>query len=149
MNKTKRVIWFLIILISGIYAFVTFMVYQQSDDERENGNKIKATIIDAGEVEKEVISRGKSFVEKYYQDIWIEFRNNGILEQQYCQRVMADTKRGYKVGETVTCYVDDENNVTFAYNVRDNLRGTIVAAVIFAVGVWQYRKAGREKKQEG
>lgn len=104
--------------------------------------------MDVGEVEREVINRGKSFVEKYYQDIWIEFRNNGILEQQYCEKVVADSQRGYEVGEIVTCYVDDENNVTFAYNVQDNLHGTIVGAVIFVVGIWQYIKAGKEKKEE-
>lgn len=148
MNRAKRIIWFWIIVISGVYTFVTFMIYQQSGYERENYNKIKATIMDVGEVEREVINRGKSFVEKYYQDIWIEFRNNGILEQQYCEKVVADSQSGYEVGEIVTCYVDDENNVTFAYAVRDNLHGTIVGAVIFAVGIWQYIKAGKEKKEK-
>lgn len=148
MNKRKRAIWFLITLISGVYAAVTLMVYLQSEDERENCDKISVTVIGVGEVEAEVRDRGKSHVTTYYQDIWIEFRNNGVLEQQYCERVMADTKRGYEVGEKVTCYVDDENNITFAYNVRDNLHGTIIAAVIFVVGVWQYRKAGKEKKEE-
>lgn len=148
MNKRKRGIWFLITLISGIYAAVTLMVYLQSDYERENCDKIRATVIDVEKVETEVIDRGRSHVTKYYQDIWIEFRNNGALEQEYCERVMADTKRGYEVGEEVTCYVDDENNITFAYNVRDNLYGTIIAAVIFVAGVWQYIKAGKEKKEE-
>lgn len=36
MNERKRAIWFLITLISGIYAVIILMVYLQSDNEREN-----------------------------------------------------------------------------------------------------------------
>lgn len=142
--KHRRIIWFAVILISGIYAFVTFMDYRQSDYERQYTSKIKAVVTRGGEVEREIIDRGRSHVTKYYQDIQIQFENNGITVNKYCERVQASTKRGYKAGSKVTCYVDDENNVTFAYNVRDNLYGTVVAMVIMVIGIWRYIKAGKE-----
>lgn len=144
MHSKKRTILFLITLVSGIWTFVTLMVYMQSDYERYNCDKIIAIVVDVGEIEKEITKGRRSYVTKYYQDVWIEFENDGVKVDKYCERVSAANESGYEVGEEVTCYVDEMNNITFAYNVRDNLYGTIVAGIVFVVGVCCYIRAGKD-----
>ena len=140
----------MVILTSGICAFVTFMVYLQSGYERDYAAKLTATITEVGDVQREVLSRRgfrahSTYVEKYYQDIVIAYEKDGELLETYCQRVMTDRSEGYKAGDEITCYVDDEGQVAFYYNVRDKLYLTIVSALICVGAILLYTRIDRKR----
>lgn len=120
-------------IISGICTFVTLMVYMQSDYERNYCDKITASVIETGNVNKEVIDRGKSHVEKYYQDITIQFTKGGTVTEKYCENFFTNTQRGYSVGDEIVCYVDNKNNIKFSDTVQENLFGTLISFAVFAV----------------
>lgn len=75
----KKYLLFFIMIISGICGFVALMVYLQSDYERNNCDKISATIVEVGDIDKKVIAHGRVYVEKYYHDITIRFKNNSTV----------------------------------------------------------------------
>ncbi|MBR1930697.1 MAG: hypothetical protein IJ833_04360 [Lachnospiraceae bacterium] len=140
----KKFILFFVILVSAICTFATLMVYLQSGYEREHSTKMTAIITEVGAVEREVISRPRVYVEKYYQDIVIEYEKNGERIETYCSRVMTELPDGYAVGEEIQCYVDDYNHISFSYSVRDNLSQTIVSGLVCAGAIYLFSRVNKK-----